>query len=233
MCVRKDENTKLPDYKSFKQGFKDTYDRFENMLKELMSSKGKDLTMPVNKYIGVVASIFMAGGSLIGMGINDKLGGSIRDLFGIGGDLSLVLDKNPTAKKAGIFYIVGSVCDFLARFTSQMLKVFKVVDEQNAEHLRDMMHDWAIGFDKVGALFLYKYNQDDDLKAKEDEAFDKNKAKETETHTQEDSKETKAQVIHTQEDKYMSEVDKVIEFPKSEIKPDQKPAEDQELPKAA
>ncbi len=147
-------------HKDYKEGWKTNLTLFKEIFKEI-----KENPIKVAKLEGaptlVASSILMVIGSVFGLTVNDKIGASIRDIFGGFNDFGLTQLENKTARKAGGFYLLGTFKDLIARFfTEKNAKIFGVTEVEKFKRGRDAMHELALGFDRIGQYYFLRFNQD-------------------------------------------------------------------------
>ena len=148
-------------YKTFSEGF------FHNI--EAVKQMGQEvLTQPKRIFEGAhmatFASLTAAVGAVIGMTIQEQVGGFIRDTFGGIGDLGIFKFNHPLARQSGFLYLGGTILDLSARVFNKGLAAMLGVKNVGAfEKLRDAFHECAIAFDRWGQYFFLRYNQESDL----------------------------------------------------------------------
>lgn len=147
-------------FKSFQEGFKFTWEKMVEITKEFIQNPAI-LKKLDGEHTLVSSSIMMVLGSIFGLTVNDKVGGSIRDFFGGINDFGLTQVKESTGRKAGGFYLMGTAKDFLARFfnenTAAMLGINEVAKFMR---FRDLFHELALAFDRVGQFFFQRHLED-------------------------------------------------------------------------
>ncbi|MDD9899179.1 MAG: hypothetical protein OXU45_09305, partial [Candidatus Melainabacteria bacterium] len=147
-------------FKTFTDGFKHGLSEFKKIAGEII--KEPSLLYKLDGVHTLVSSsIMMVAGALWGMLVNDKVGGSIRDIFGGFNDIGLTRLENPTARQAGIYYVMGTAKDFIARFFGDFTaKALGIGDVDKFKRFRDLFHELALGFDRIGQLYFLRYNQE-------------------------------------------------------------------------
>jgi hypothetical protein len=113
--------------------------------------------------IAIFASLIAALGGFLGMTVNEKFFGAVRDIFGGLGDIGIFKLDNPLAKSSGLAYLSGTLMDLTARvFNKSIANILNIKDTNAFERLRDSFHEAAIAFDRIGQLLFLKYNQEND-----------------------------------------------------------------------
>lgn len=154
-------------FKSFGECTVKSWDAFSEMIKEILQDplvifkeqKGHDI---------VVSSIVTFCSSLYGLFVNDKVGGTMRDLSGALSDIGVYRLPSDKAQVAGISYIAGSVFDCIARFFSHDTAKLFSPDRKLGnvfEGLRNTMHEIGIALDRIGQFLFLRYQQDETAKA--------------------------------------------------------------------
>lgn len=147
-------------HKNYSEGLKTNLKLFKEIVSELKANP-KSLIELKGAPTLVASSILMVAGSLFGLTINDKIGASVRDIFGGFNDFGLTQLENKTARKSGGFYLLGTFKDLLARFfTADNAKLFGVTEIAKFERGRDVLHELALGFDRIGQYYFLRFNQE-------------------------------------------------------------------------
>lgn len=163
-----ENKTKKRFFSSFKEGGMKSWKAFKEVLTEI-KNKPKNVLDEI-KNIGssgdsgtrtlVVSSLVTILGSIFGLGVDESIGGSVRDFSGAFGDLGLTMKEDRLAKLSGFFYALGSGKDFIARiFNSKIANWLGIQDVDKFTRFRDFFHELSIASDKFGQLFFAKYNQ--------------------------------------------------------------------------
>ena len=152
-------------HKNYTEGFQTCKKHFVDIIKEFYDSIKKNplsIFKPKGQHTLVGSSLMMVFGSIFGMTINEKLGAFVRDLFGGLNDVGLVqLDNSKTARNAGIFYLMGTFKDFIARFFNEAnAEKYGIKEVEKFKRGRDVMHELTFAFDKLGQFFFLRYNQE-------------------------------------------------------------------------
>lgn len=163
---------KRSDFNSFTEGWQHFYNTVKEVSKDFSEKFAKD---PLHIFklegcdIAIFASLIASVGGVIGMTINEKIGGAIRDISGAVGDYGIFKLDHPTAKSAGFFYLGGSILDLAARVFNKGIATILGVNNPSAfEKLRDAFHECAIAFDRLGQFFFLRYNQQDNKNLQEE-----------------------------------------------------------------
>jgi hypothetical protein len=147
-------------HKNYSEGLSTNLKLFKEILSELKANP-KSLIELKGAPTLIASSILMVAGSIFGLTINDKIGASIRDIFGGFNDFGLTQLENKTARKSGGFYLLGTFKDLLARFfTADNAKLFGVTEIAKFERGRDALHELALGFDRIGQYYFLRFNQE-------------------------------------------------------------------------
>lgn len=154
-------------HKSYGESLKENSKLFGEIFNEI-----KQNPMQIVKLEGaptlVASSILMVFGSIFGLTVSDKAGALIRDVFGGLNDFGLTQLKNKTARKSGGFYLLGTFKDLMARFfTEKNAKVFGVTEVEKFTRGRNLMHELALGFDKIGQYYFMRFQQQGNAANKE------------------------------------------------------------------
>lgn len=134
-------------FETFGEGWQKSWHCIKEMTKEIFKNPS-NLWKKQDQHLILFASAMTIASSALGVFVNEKVFGSLRDLFGCFGDWGLFVTKSDTAKKSGFFYLCGSLLDCVARF-------FKV------ENIRSAWHEISIALDRIGQYFFIKYRQDE------------------------------------------------------------------------
>jgi hypothetical protein len=171
-------------HQSYSEGFNKNISLFKEIINEI-----KENPMKVVKLEGaptlVASSILMVFGSVFGLTVNDALGASVRDIFGGFNDFGLTQLESKIARKSGGFYLLGTFKDLIARFfTEKNAKVFGVTEVEKFKRGRDVMHELALGFDRIGQYYFLRFNQEGNtnqatMKKENDRKSSLHKAQET------------------------------------------------------
>jgi hypothetical protein len=146
-------------FKTIKESFDYTWGKLKEITQEVIDNPAI-LKKLGGEHTLVSSSFLMILGSIFGLTVNDKIGGSTRDFFGGFNDFGLTQLENPTGRKAGFFYLMGTAKDFLARFFSESsAKFFGIEEVDKFKKFRDFFHELALGFDRIGQYFFLRYNQ--------------------------------------------------------------------------
>jgi hypothetical protein len=150
-------------HKDYQTGLKTNLELFKEIFNEI-----KKNPMQVARLEGaptlVASSILMVLGSIFGLTVSDKIGASVRDIFGGFNDFGLTQLKNKTARKSGGFYLLGTFKDLMARFfTEKNAAIFGVTEVEKFTRGRDLMHELALGFDKIGQYYFMRFNQEGNI----------------------------------------------------------------------
>lgn len=144
-------------FNSYKEGLKFTWDKMVEITKEFIQNPAI-LKKLDGEHTLVSSSIMMILGSIFGLTVNDKIGGSIRDFFGGVNDFGLTQVKESTGRKAGGFYLMGTAKDFLARFFNEKTaNLFGINEVTKFLRFRDFFHELALAFDRVGQFFFQRH----------------------------------------------------------------------------
>ncbi|MEY3369379.1 MAG: hypothetical protein RLZZ361_49 [Cyanobacteriota bacterium] len=157
---------KKSEFDSYKEAWDFTIKAVKESSSELLKKLSKN---PLNIFkldgieIAIFASLIAAMGGFMGMTVNEKIFGAIRDIFGGLGDIGIFKLDNPLAKNAGFGYLSGTLMDLTARvFNKSIASILNIKDTNAFERLRDSFHEAAIGLDSIGSIFFLKYNQEND-----------------------------------------------------------------------
>jgi hypothetical protein len=153
-------------FDSYADGWKFTVDSVKHSAKELYQKILKD-PMHIFKLdgsdIAIFASLTAALGGFLGMTINEKIFGAVRDIFGGLGDIGIFKLDNPLAKSSGLAYLSGTLMDLTARvFNKGIANILNIKDTNAFERLRDSFHEAAIALDKIGSLLFLQYQDESD-----------------------------------------------------------------------
>jgi hypothetical protein len=152
-------------FTSYAEGWKHSIDAVKTSFNEFRTSLSKGIghVKLDGNDIAIFASLIASCGGIMGMTINEKVGGLLRDVAGAVGDYGIFKLDNPTARSAGFFYLAGSILDIAARIFNKGIASILGVKNSNAfERLRDAFHECAIAFDRAGQFFFLRYNQQND-----------------------------------------------------------------------
>lgn len=154
---------KKSDFASYTEGWNHFKNTVVESFKDFCSKFSKD---PFHIFkldgsdIAIFASLIASCGGVIGMTINEKIGGAIRDISGGIGDIGIFKLDNPIAKNAGFAYLGGTILDLAARvFNKGVASILGVNNTGAFERLRDAFHEAAIAFDRAGQYYFLRYNQ--------------------------------------------------------------------------
>ena len=157
---------KKSEFDSYKEAWDFTIKAVKESSSELLKKLSKN---PLNIFkldgseIAIFASLIAAMGGFMGMTVNEKIFGAIRDIFGGLGDIGIFKLDNPLAKSSGFAYLSGTLMDLTARvFNKSIASILNIKDTNAFERLRDSFHEAAIAFDRIGSLLFLKYNQEND-----------------------------------------------------------------------
>lgn len=157
---------KKSNFSSYSEGWNHSIKAITTSFAEFLDQSSKN---PLHLFqldgpdIAIFASLIASIGGIIGMTINEKIGGTIRDVFGGIGDIGVFKLDSPIAKNSGFAYLGGSILDLAARvFNKGVANILGVNNAGAFERLRDAFHEAAIAFDRVGQFFFLRYNQQDD-----------------------------------------------------------------------
>jgi hypothetical protein len=157
---------KKSEFNSFKEGWDFTLKSLKQSSSELLSKLSKDPSYIFKldgSEIAIFASLAAAIGGFLGMTVNEKIFGAMRDIFGGLGDLGVFKLDNPLAKGSGMAYLGGTLMDLTARVFNKGIASILNINNTNAfERLRDSFHEAAIALDRIGSLLFLKYNQESD-----------------------------------------------------------------------
>lgn len=146
-------------FKTFGESFQHGIGEFKKIMGEVIKNPSLLLSLD-GAHTLVSSSIMMVAGAIWGMLVNDKVGGSIRDLFGGFNDIGLTRLEDPTARQAGIYYVMGTAKDFIARFFNDFTaNILGISDVEKFKRFRDLFHELALGFDRIGQFYFLRYNQ--------------------------------------------------------------------------
>ena len=146
---------------SFSEGASKTFGALKQTYQEIFKNPSLLFSQKNERHILTAASTFMALGGVFGLTVNDKIGGTIRDVSGMFGDVGLALKKDKTAKLSGYSYLFGSVVDLIARGFTNVISVFFPPSIRNVfERARNGLHELAIALDRMGQFLFLTYIQD-------------------------------------------------------------------------
>lgn len=147
------------EFKTINESFDYTWNKLKEITKEITENPAI-LKKLKGEHTLVSSSMLMILGSIFGLTVNDRIGGSARDVFGGINDFGFTKLDNPTGRTAGFFYLMGTAKDFLARFFSEKsAKFFGIEEVDKFKKFRDFFHELALGFDRIGQYFFLRYNQ--------------------------------------------------------------------------
>ncbi len=159
---------KRSNFSSYSEGWQHSIQTIQKSFKDFGTKFAKDpwhLFKLDGSDIAIFASLLASVGGVMGMTINEKIGGAIRDISGAVGDYGIFKLDNPLAKSAGFLYLGGSILDLAARvFNKGVAAILGVNNPSAFEKLRDAFHECAIAFDRGGQYFFLRYNQQDNKK---------------------------------------------------------------------
>ncbi len=159
---------KRSNFSSYSEGWQHSLETIQKSFKDFGTKFAKDpwhLFKLDGSDIAIFASLLASVGGVMGMTINEKIGGAIRDISGAVGDYGIFKLDNPLAKSAGFLYLGGSILDLAARvFNKGVAAILGVNNPSAFEKLRDAFHECAIAFDRGGQYFFLRYNQQDNKK---------------------------------------------------------------------
>lgn len=161
-------------FDSYFGGLMKSFSAWGKILSEFIQDPSIALREQKGHMLGV-SSVFMIIGSLFGLGVNDKIGGSIRDLFGALGDIGLTRTRHRDAQIGGWSYLFGSFFDFIARFfSSTTAKMFSGTRDigKTFEGMRNAFHEIAIALDRFGQFFFLRFLQDDSKPTEAESAYE-------------------------------------------------------------
>ena len=178
------------EHKNYADGFHKNIELFKEIFNEIKANPMKVLSLEGAPTL-VASSIAMIAGSIFGLTVNDYIGASIRDVFGGFNDFGLTQLESKIARKSGGFYLLGTFKDLIARFfTEKNAKVFGVNEVEKFKRGRDVMHELALGFDRIGQYYFLRYNQEDNTntekpqaQVEKDSTLDLHRVKEINMHT--------------------------------------------------
>ena len=156
---------KKSEFSSFKEGWNFTINSIKHSASELLKKISQEgiKTKLEGSEIAIFASLVAALGGFLGMTVNEKIFGAVRDIFGGLGDIGIFKLDNPLAKSSGMAYLSGTLMDLTARvFNKSIASILNIKDTNAFERLRDSFHEAAIALDRIGQLLFLKYNQETD-----------------------------------------------------------------------
>lgn len=157
---------KKSEFNSYKEAWDFTLMSLKHASSELLNKLSKDplyIFKLDGSEIAIFASLVAAMGGFLGMTVNEKIFGAIRDIFGGLGDIGVFKLDNPLAKGSGMAYLGGTLMDLTARvFNKGIASILKINNTNAFERLRDSFHEAAIALDRIGSLLFLKYNQESD-----------------------------------------------------------------------
>ncbi|MDA1020175.1 MAG: hypothetical protein O2962_01335 [Cyanobacteria bacterium] len=158
------DKDKRSHYQSYAEGWNHSWglikDVFQKTLRQLIKTP-----LELRKMDGDDLAIFSSGiasiGGLLGMTVHEKIGATVRDIAGVGGDYGLARMDSQNASKSGYFYLAGSILDYSARIFNKGIAKLLNVDNTNAfDKIKAAFLEAAIAFDKIGQFFFLRYNQE-------------------------------------------------------------------------
>lgn len=154
---------KKSEFTSYKQAWNEVIEAVKDTTLEFLKKFSADWTHIFRLEgpdIAIFASLIAACGGVIGMTINEKIGGIIRDVFGAGGDVGIVSIDNEVAKKSGMFYLAGSILDLAARVFNKIVPgIIGVKDTSAFEKIRDAFHEVSIASDRLGQYHFLRFTE--------------------------------------------------------------------------
>lgn len=173
---------KKSEFNSYKEAWDFTLMSLKHASSELLNKLSKDplyIFKLDGSEIAIFASLVAAMGGFLGMTVNEKIFGAIRDIFGGLGDIGVFKLDNPLAKGSGMAYLGGTLMDLTARvFNKGIASVLNINNTNAFERLRDSFHEAAIALDRIGSLLFLKYNQESDNDLKSNATKPQNKKRE-------------------------------------------------------
>jgi hypothetical protein len=173
---------KKSEFNSYKEAWDFTLMSLKHATSELLNKLSKDplyIFKLDGSEIAIFASLVAAMGGFLGMTVNEKIFGAIRDIFGGLGDIGVFKLDNPLAKGSGMAYLGGTLMDLTARvFNKGIASVLNINNTNAFERLRDSFHEAAIALDRIGSLLFLKYNQESDNDLKSNATKPQNKKRE-------------------------------------------------------
>jgi hypothetical protein len=142
------------EFNSFKEGWQDTWTAIKQMLGEVRRDPSILLKKEnLNRHLPVVSVIASTIGAALGLLRDDIVGGIIRNIGGIGNDFGLLFSQKLTEIKSGKWYTGGSLLDLGARIL-QIIGDKLGINNDTLAGARDMLHELALGSDKVGQRYF-------------------------------------------------------------------------------
>ena len=160
------DKAKRSHYESYAEGWNHSWGLIKDVFQTTL---GQLITKPLElrKMDGDDLAIFASGiaslGGVFGMTVHEKIGATVRDLAGVGGDYGLARMDSQNASKSGYFYLAGRILDYSARIFNKGIAKLLNVDNTNAfDKIKAAFLEAAIAFDKIGQYFFLRYNQENE-----------------------------------------------------------------------